>query len=63
MTQRSAMTLKVAGYDGEPVGYVRESTEGRWAYAKTRTGEAFGVAPDPRLAAARLRDITEAMVA
>lgn len=55
--------LKVAGSDGEPVGYVRESTDGRWAYGRSRTGEAFGVAPDPRLAAERLRDLAEAMVA
>lgn len=54
--------LKVTGPDGEPVGYVRESAEGRWAFAKSRAGEAFGVAPDPRLAAIRLRDIAEAMV-
>lgn len=55
------MTLKVAGYDDEPVGYIRESVPGKWAYGSTRTGEAFGVAPDPRIAAARLRDLVEAL--
>lgn len=54
-------TLKVAGFDGEPVGYVRENAGGKWAFALSRTGEAFGVAPDPRIAAARLRDLVEAL--
>lgn len=55
------MTLKVAGFDGEPVGYIRSSGSGRWAFGRSRTGEVFGVAPDPRLAAAQLRDYVEAM--